>query len=58
MPMLVLDLSSIDGLEVEAGRDGGDRNIYEPIARLPPGHDPGAEAGGMATTALQRGLWP
>ena len=28
MPMLVLDLSSIDGLEVEAGRDGGDRNIY------------------------------
>ena len=41
-----------------ARRDGVDRNIYYQIARLQPGHDLGAEAGGVATSARQRGLWP
>ncbi len=30
--------------------------VYCPIPWLPPGHDPGA-GGGVATTALQRGLF-
>jgi hypothetical protein len=35
-------------------RGGGDRKIYQPIAWLRPGHDPGA-GGGVATLARQRG---
>jgi hypothetical protein len=35
-------------------RGGGDQKIYQTIAWLPPGHDPGA-GGGVATLARQRG---
>jgi hypothetical protein len=34
-------------------RDGGDRSVHCPIARLPPGHDPGTGCG-VATTARQQ----